>query len=208
MTEKNIHTETHELYRVESGVKADSPDLGECYYKVTCGDTSGFAFYQDGEHILNARKVSIEKVGTDVAEVGKRHNDTKTFAPSKIILAESGDIYFEARGGDIIMKGNNIIMQANGSENDEGHVFISATNRLIAEGSNVDMRAFSGSFKITSKTGLAVKGGTTLIGGSSIDIQEGLGISPTAFVSSIITGKIFSPAEFLKIFQNFLVGKK
>ena len=41
-------------------------------------------------------------------------------------------------------------------------------------------KLFHGSFKITSKTGLAVKGGSTLIGGSSIDIQEGLGISPTS----------------------------
>lgn len=206
MTKKNIHTETHELYKVESGVKADSPDLGECYYKVTCGDNSGFAYYEDGEHILNARKISIEKVGTDAQSVGKGHNDTQTFAPAKIILAESGDIYFEARGGDIIMKGNNILMVANGSENDEGHILLSATNRLIAEGSDVDMQSFSGSFKITAKTGLSIKGGNTLIGGSSIDIQEGLTSSPTEFVSSILTGDLFSPTKFLKIFTNFLTG--
>jgi hypothetical protein len=202
MAKSNIHVETHELYKVESGTPPLNPELGECYYKLTCGDLNGFAFYKEGEHILHARKISIEKVGT---KVEKSHNDSKTFLPTKIILAESGDIYFEAKGGDIIMKGNNIIMQANGSENDEGHIILKANNTIVAEGKNIDINAMSGSFKVDAKTGVAIRGGSTVISGSSVDIQEGLGIT-VDLVSSILTGNLFKPDKFLNIFKNFLVG--
>ena len=204
MANKNLGGHTHELYSIESGVPSvENPNLGECYYRLICGDTNGFGFYEEGEHVLHVRKVSIERVGT---EVHKSHNDQETFFPSKVILAESGDIFFEARGGDIIMRGNNIIMNANGSEQKEGHVIINANNRLILEGKDVDIQALSGSFKVDAKTGVAIRGGSTVISGSSVDIQEGLGVTAD-LVSSIITGNLFKPDKFLKIFQNFFLGE-
>lgn len=208
MAKPNLNSKVKEFYRVDSGEPStENKDLGRSYYKLTCGDSNMFGFYENGEYILHARKCSIEKVGTDVAAVQKSHNDTETFAPSKIILAESGDIYLEAKGGDIIMKGNNIIMRADGSEDKEGHVFINANNTVAIEGANIDVQAM-GSFKVEAKTGLALRGGSTLIAGTTVDISEGLGFSPGDFVSSIITGDLFSPQKFLQIFNNFLTSGK
>ena len=142
MAKPNLNSKVKEFYRVDSGEPStENKDLGRSYYKLTCGDANMFGFYEDGSYVLHARKCSIEKVGTDVNAVQKAHNDTETFAPSKIILAESGDIYLEAKGGDIIMKGNNIIMRADGSEDKEGHVFINANNTVAIEGANIDVQA-------------------------------------------------------------------
>jgi len=203
----NIGGKTTEFYRIEAGTPSSNKDLGKCYYKLTCGDTDGLGFYEDGSYVLHAKKCSIEKVGTDVNATQKSHNDPETFAPAKIILAESGDIYMEAKGGDIITKGNNIIMRADGSEDKEGHVIINGNNAVIIEGTKVDVRALD-SFKVDAKTGLALRGGNILISGTSLDLTEGMGFSIGDFVSTVLSGDLFSPQNFLKIFENFLVQDK
>lgn len=200
---KNIGGETHETYRIEAGVPSSNKDLGECYYKLTCGDADGFGFYEDGSHMLRARRVSIEKVGSDVSATQKSHNDVDTFSPSKVILAESGDIFFEAKGGDIILKGNNIILRADGSEKKEGHIFMTANNTIGVLGSRIDIKS-QGSFKVDAKTGLSIRGGSTLIGGVSVDIKEGVTPQIGSQIASLLSGGLFDPQKFLEIFTDFL----
>ena len=184
------------LYGIESNVPASNPELGKTYYRLTCGDGNGYGFYQDGEHILNARKISIERVG---ATGSKGHNSSE-FIPSKIILAESGDIYFEARGGDIIMKGNNIIMMANGSENDEGHIIMGANNRVFLEGKDMNIQTTSGSIKMAAQTNVTIGGGGfTYITGGKIDISEGGNIGK---VVSFVTNVMYSPVKAIEEFLN------
>lgn len=184
------------LYGIESNVPADNPELGKTYYRLTCGDGNGYGFYENGEHVLKARRVSIEKVG---ANTEKAHNSSD-FCPAKIILAESGDIYFEARGGDIIMKGNNIIMQANGSENDEGHIIMGANNRVFLEGKDMNIQTTSGSIKMAAETNVTIGGGAfTYITGGKIDISEGGNLGK---IVSFVTNVMYSPVQAIEEFLN------
>ena len=93
------------LYGIESNVPASNPELGKLITDLPVVMEMDMDSIKMENIYLMQEKISIERVG---ATGSKGHNSSE-FIPSKIILAESGDIYFEARGGDIIMKGNNII---------------------------------------------------------------------------------------------------
>tara|TARA_X000000950_G_scaffold289231_1_gene411048 strand:+ start:647 stop:1285 length:639 start_codon:yes stop_codon:yes gene_type:complete len=201
----NFVSKVTDYYTINSGVESDNPDLGKTYYRLNCGNGDGYGFYENGEYILNASKVSIERVGL---ESDKDIGDTNTFCPSKIILAEAGDIYFEALGGDIIMKGNNIYMQANGSEDDEGHILMTANNRFLASSKDVTINA-TDSVGINADNSCVVSGKILCnINGGLCSITDRHQFSFAAGVTNaLITGDIFSPTKLLDIFKNFIVGK-
>lgn len=200
--EANFVSKNTTYYSIHAGQEAESPDLGIAYYRLSCGNGDGYGFYEDGEYIINASKVSIERVG---AESDKSINDTDTFCPSKIILAEAGDIYFEAMGGDIILKGNNIYMQANGSERNEGHFIVNANNRIAFLGKDVSATA-SDSVNIHADNSCAISGRMiTNINGGLCTIADRNQFSFASGVKSFLTGDIFSPSKILDLFSNFIL---
>ncbi len=204
MTQHNFSTKTSEYYTLDSGVECDNPDLGKSYYRLNCGNGDGFGFYENGEYIIHASKCSIERVGIDA---DKDINDSETFCPSKIILAEAGDIYFEAVGGDIILKGNNVYIQANGSEDDEGHILLNANNRFLAAGKDVTVNA-TDSIEIKADNSVVVSGRMlTNINGGLCTIADRHQFSFAAGVTNLlISGDIFNPLKLLDVFENFIIG--
>ena len=195
----NFGSKGSEFYKIDSGVKSNDKDLGRTYYRLTCGNGDGYGFYENGNFIMEASNVSIEKCG---GENPKAHNDVDTFSPAKIILAEKGDIVFTALGGDIIMQGNNIIMYANGSEEGEGSVVINANNYLNAEAKEVHILATSNA-RLAAYNAVVVGGKvSTNINGGMVSMAEQSQFQSDV-LQSVLTGDIFTPAKFLQLFQGF-----
>lgn len=196
----NFGSKLRDFYKIDSGVQTDNKDLGRTYYRLTCGNGDGYGFYEDGHFVMEASNVSIEKCGIDNP---KAHNDTETFSPAKIILAEKGDIVFTALGGDIIMQGNNIIMYANGSEESEGSVVINANNYLVAEAKEVQILATANA-RLAAYNAVVVGGKiSTNINGGMCSMAEQSQFQSDV-LQSVLTGDIFSPSKFLQLFQGFL----
>ena len=196
----NFVTKSTEFYKIDSGVKSPNKDLGRTYYRLTCGNGDGYGYYEKGHFIMEASNVSIEKCGRDNP---KSHNDVNTFSPAKIILAEKGDIVFQALGGDVILQGNNVMIYANGSEEGEGSVVINANNHFNAEGKEVHILATSNA-RFAAYNSVVVGGKvSTNINGGMVSMTEQSQISSDV-LQSVLTGDIFSPAKFLSIFQGFL----
>tara|TARA_S200002703_G_scaffold67306_1_gene58551 strand:- start:653 stop:1282 length:630 start_codon:yes stop_codon:yes gene_type:complete len=192
----NPHVDSHDYYTIDSGVDSTNNDLGRTYYRLTCGNGDGYGFYENGQFILNASDVSIEKVGKT-----NDKSSTEDFTPAKIILAENGDIYFEARNGDVIIKGNNIIMSANGPSEKEGHVLISANETF-----SVDANATS---IIAQENGiLGAKDTLTIAGSLGTNISSSLctindGDSFVDSLKSVLAGG-FNVNTFLDVFNENL----
>lgn len=198
-SDANFTVKKTNFYSIDSGVKSANEDLGRTYYRLNCGNGDGFGFYENGEFIVHANKVSIERVGAGNQE--KQVNDVKTFSPSKIILAEKGDIFLQALGGDVILQGNNILMNANGSEQEEGHIILTATNHIVSEGKDVSIIATQNA-RVAAYNNVTVGGKvTTNINGGFVSMAEQHQFD---LIGSIITGGLFSPNTFLNTFNNLL----
>jgi len=204
----NFASKAKDQYRIDSGIESDSPDLGRIYYRLSCGNGDGYGFYEDGEYILEASKVSIERVGSESDKVLADGQEPANFCPSKIILAEAGDIFFEATGGDIILKGNNIYMQANGSEQAEGHILMNANNRVHVSSRDVTINA-SDSVGITADNSCVMSGKMLAnINGGLCTISDRHQFSFASGVTDLlVSGDIFDPVKILDVFKNFIVGK-
>lgn len=204
----NFVTKSTDYYTINSGVESDNAEYGKTYYRLSCGNGDGYGFYENGEYVLEASKVSIERVGSESDKVLANGKEPANFCPSKIILAEAGDIFFEATGGDIILKGNNIYMQANGSEEAEGHILMNANNRFYVSSNDVTINA-TDSIGITADNACVVSGKIlTNINGGLCTIADRHQFSFAAGVTDLlVSGDIFDPVKILDVFKNFIVGK-
>lgn len=192
----NPYVDNKDYFTIDSGVDSTNNELGRSYYRLTCGNGDGYGFYENGQFILNARDVSIEKVGTNSSK-----SDVDDFTPAKIILAENGDIYFEARNGDVIIKGNNIIMSANGPSEKEGHVLISA-NETFAVDANATSIIAQENGMLGAKDTLTIAGTLgTNISGSLCTMNDG--DSFTDSLKTILAGG-FNVNTFLDVFNENL----
>jgi hypothetical protein len=116
-------------YRVEGG--QDSP-YGKVSYRVLTNLGSGHGWYQNGtseDHQMVATGRSVEALGENLKKVKTDVQDPLNCA--KLIQAKHGDIVIDALDGDIILKGDNIIIEANGTrDNNDGDVLIQANKQM------------------------------------------------------------------------------
>lgn len=116
-------------YRVEGG--QDSP-YGKVSYRVLTNLGAGHGWYQNGtseDHQMVATGRSVEALGENLKKVKTDVQDPLNCA--KIIRAKHGDIVIDALDGDIILKGDNIIIEANGTrDNNDGDVLIQANKQM------------------------------------------------------------------------------
>ena len=197
----NPYVEKHDYYQCDSGLNSKNNDLGKTYYRINCGNNDGFGFYENGQYILQASNVAIEKLGRTIEK-----NDPNDFVPAKIILADNGDIYFEAKNGDVIIKGNNIIMSATGSNIEkEGHVMISANATFAVDANTISMVAQEDGV-IGAKNTMTVVGALGMnISGSLCSINDADSISEIVEgLSAVIAGGGFDVTRFLNLFKNSL----
>ena len=199
MAKANFDNDIKTLYRIDSGSLSSNPELGRRFYTLTCGNSDGFGFYENGVHKMVASNFSIEVVGSNNKKTPLDGSDV--YSPAKIIFAENGDIVLEAIAGDLILKGNNVYIKADGSEQGEGRIEINANDDLICEGKDISIVG-------TSNARFAAYGDVVVGGKVSTNINGGMTSiaeqSSFDFLGSIITGDIFSPSKFLDTFKNLL----
>lgn len=116
-------------YRVESGMNSR---YGVVSHRVLTNLGSGHGWYQNGtseDHQMVATGRSVEALGENLKKVKTDVQDPLNCA--KIIRAKHGDIVIDALDGDIILKGDNIIIEANGTrDNNDGDVLIQANKQM------------------------------------------------------------------------------
>lgn len=102
-----LDVEIHKNYKIFGGVSDSFLGKTVEWGVVTNGgpesDVNSTFLCNDGDRIETTAKTSTEVTG--VGKVGTRCQQGE---PSKIIIAQSGDIVLDAKNGDIIIKGKNI----------------------------------------------------------------------------------------------------
>jgi hypothetical protein len=124
------HPQVNDRYRVDSGNKI--PKFGTPDYAMITQNGDGFAFLEDGKHLMTCDGTSHESVGCDLAS---QTSTNKPYQPAKWIRAESGDILFEAPNGTIYLTAKNIVVTSSGSEPD-GNIFLKANNEIYIKSSD------------------------------------------------------------------------
>ena len=149
----DIDTRRH--YRQEAG--QNSP-YGKVSYRILTNLGSGHGWYQNGvseDHQLVATGRSVEALGENIKK--SKTNAQDPVLPAKLIQAKHGDIVLEALDGDIILKGDNVIIAATGLRNtSDGDIQMYANKAVNIEGS--DIRLNGAQIRITAKKDLTLVG--------------------------------------------------
>ena len=127
-------------YRQQGGQK--SP-YGQVAYRVITNSGNGHGWYYNGkseDHQLSATGRSVECLGDNLQK--SKTADSDPIQPAKLISAKHGDIVLDAMDGDIILKGDNIIIEANGIRNDnDGDIMLKANKAIAIDASDVKIDA-------------------------------------------------------------------
>lgn len=121
---KNFESKRNLRYVISSGEK--SPH-GRVLYRVCTADGQSMTFHEttgqnatpkgpgNSRHVLINQGESYEYLGDGLIF---RDSPIKTCMPAKHIKCKRGDIYIEADNGDIVLRGNNIRLNARGAKGD------------------------------------------------------------------------------------------
>jgi len=175
-------------YRVESGM--NSP-YGVVSHRVLTNLGSGHGWYQNGtseDHQFVATGRSVEAVGENLKKVKTDVQDPLNCA--KIIRAKHGDIVIDALDGDIILKADNIIIEANGNrDNNDGDVLIQANKQMTLTAPDLRLEATQLKLLASKDFSLVGKAYGEVIGGV-LNIVQG-----ADFGTSTLIGKITNIAK-------------
>lgn len=155
-TSADYDIDTRRNYRQEGG--QNSP-YGKVSYRVLTNSGSGHGWYQNGksgeDHQLVATGRSVEAVGQNIQKSKTGAQDP--VLPAKWIQAKHGDVILEALDGDIILKGDNVIIAATGiRDTNDGDIQMYANKAVNIEGS--DIRLNGAQIRITAKKDLTLVG--------------------------------------------------
>ena len=121
---KNLERTVRLRYAVQSG---QSSIHGDTLYQVQTAEAQSFGFYANtgqgasgggpgtGKHVLYTPGMSMEVLGE-----GLKVRDAGDISqlPAKIVKAKKGDMIFECENGNIILRAENIFVDANGGGQD------------------------------------------------------------------------------------------
>jgi hypothetical protein len=182
-------------FRFEGGQKTP---YGRLNYRVITKAGGAYGFYDNGESgediQVGITGKSVEVVGTKIKKSNTHTEDA--LVPAKWVVAKNGDIVFDAKQGNIVLKGHNILIEANGIRKDgDGDVLVKANKGIRVtgpdiriDGTNVRIMAQK-EFTIVGKIYGEVLAGTLVLASGS------------DFGSSSLMNKITTLAK------NFLLGQ-
>ena len=142
---KNLERDVRLRYSVQSG---QSTIHGDTNYQVITQEAQSFGFYQStgqgasegggpgtGKHVLSTPGMSMEVLGS-----GLKVRDAGDISqlPAKIIKAKKGDMIFECENGNIILRGKNVFIDADGG-GQEGQ-FVAKAARIAEIDPDGDIR--------------------------------------------------------------------
>ena len=151
---QNLERDVRLRYCTQSG---QSSIHGETLYEIQTQEAQSFAFHSGtgqgsegegpgtGKAVLYTQGCSMEILGEGLKtrEVGDMSQ-----LPAKIIKCKRGDVVIDAEDGNIILKGRNILMDANGGGQD-GQLIMKAT-RLAEIDTDGDIRLQAAKIAIRS----------------------------------------------------------
>jgi len=142
---KNLERDVRLRYSVQSG---QSTIHGDTNYQVITQEAQSFGFYQStgqgasegggpgtGKHVLSTPGLSMEVLGSGLKV---RDEGDNSQLPAKIIKCKRGDIQLEAENGNIILKGKNVFIDADGGGQDGQ--FVAKATRIAEIDSEGDIR--------------------------------------------------------------------
>ena len=137
----DLDFESKKNYRIDAG--QDTP-YGRLSYRVVSKNGNSYGFYDNGE---SGEDIQETTSGKSVESVGGKIKKSKTalsdpLVPAKAIVAKHGDIVLDAQDGNIILKGDNILIEANGTRDDaDGDILIRANKGIRIDAPDVRLDA-------------------------------------------------------------------
>jgi hypothetical protein len=180
----------YEYYRIDSGTRV--PNLGTADYSVTTQLGNGFAFLDNGNHLMAVDGTSHEIVG---CELPSGTSKNKPYHPSKWILAENGDIVLQAPLGTIYLEAKNIMLSASGGD-PGGNIYLKATNEVYIKSSDKITIAATDVLITASKTATLVGKNMTNIAANFTSIASTV---DTFTITSVLDGRILDLIKALGI---------
>ena len=143
-------------YRFEAG--QDSP-YGKVNFRVLSNGGSSVSIHEDG---INKENMQTAISGRPVEAPGYSIERTRTSrqdppVPAKWITCKHGDVLIECEDGDIIMKADNIIMEANGvMDAMDGDIQLNANKGIKIEAP--DVRIVGSNLRFTARKDFSISG--------------------------------------------------
>ena len=143
-------------YRFEAG--QDSP-YGKVNFRVLSNGGSSVSIHEDGINKENMQTAisgrSVEALGYSIERTRTSRQDPPV--PAKWITCKHGDVLIECEDGDIIMKADNIIMEANGvMDAMDGDIQLTANKGIKIEAP--DVRIVGSNLRFTARKDFSISG--------------------------------------------------
>ena len=143
-------------YRFEAG--QDSP-YGKVNFRVLSNGGSSVSIHEDGINKENMQTAisgrSVESLGYSIERTRTSRQDPPV--PAKWITCKHGDVLIECEDGDIIMKADNIIMEANGvMDAMDGDIQLNANKGIKIEAP--DVRIVGSNLRFTARKDFSISG--------------------------------------------------
>lgn len=159
-----------------------------CRFGFYSGTGQGTDNGGGARHVLQTQGMSLEILGDDLKTSLENKNDS--FNPAKYIRCKHGDIFLEAIDGDVILKGKNVRIFADGG--DENGDFTVNANHIVNIKS-MDTRIQSEKITLTSTNRFSIiaKGFGEISAGFQLCSNEGdLDFSPVGIIMKALRGNL------------------
>ena len=136
-------------YTVKAG--QDSP-YGKISYRVITNNGSGMSFHEAGLNTENLQTAVSGRSCEFLGEMIKRPRDAAQdpMVPAKWIKCKHGDVVIDCDDGDIILKADNIVMEAKGlTADNSGDIQMKANKGILVDAP--DIRIVGSNLRLTAR---------------------------------------------------------
>ena len=179
-------------YTVKAG--QDSP-YGKISYRVITNNGSGISFHEAGLNTENLQTAVSGRSCEFLGEMIKRPRDAAQdpMVPAKWIKCKHGDVVIDCDDGDIILKADNIIMEAKGlTADNSGDIQMKANKGILVDAP--DIRIVGSNLRLTARNEFTIS--AKVMGGIVAGVLQMA--SSADFAASIPLSKLTQLKEALE----------
>ena len=179
-------------YTVKAG--QDSP-YGKISYRVITNNGSGISFHEAGLNTENLQTAVSGRSCEFLGEMIKRPRDAAQdpMVPAKWIKCKHGDVVIDCDDGDIILKADNIVMEAKGlTADNSGDIQMKANKGILIDAP--DIRIVGSNLRLTARNEFTIS--AKVMGGIVAGVLQMA--SSADFAASIPLSKLTQLKEALE----------
>ena len=179
-------------YTVKAG--QDSP-YGKVSYRVITNNGSGISFHEAGLNTENLQTAVSGRSCEFLGEMIKRPRDAAQdpMVPAKWIKCKHGDVVIDCDDGDIILKADNIVMEAKGlTADNSGDIQMKANKGILVDAP--DIRIVGSNLRLTARNEFTIS--AKVMGGIVAGVLQMA--SSADFAASIPLSKLTQLKEALE----------